>query len=361
MNSNNQFRTTGCFRRIGLGLAALSALMLMACASSKRDFDPKHDGRFARLAVSFPLTPFIYSWMGYHILTEERGPHEVAFDEAIQYDPKPLSTVGELKTGEVELLNRFAPILIQQTDPHAAYDPAVNELGRPLPMQTLEHEKYVSVDTAQPSIYAFITEAELDGMKRAQLNYTYWFPEHPSMGGGFDPEAGKIEGITFRMTLGPDNTPLFFETVFNCGCYHRVYPSAEVEKKAREQYGPPAKGRFTSIAKPVRFKIDFYAPEAVDLENDARPVIFSAAGNHQPLHIGSESEVARLVKNLPKHRESQLRDYAELTHGGIDNLGIFGKDKLVVGADRPETLMLFPTGLYHAGTPRRRFSGSQCR
>lgn len=333
---------------------AVSLLLLTGCASSRRDFDPKHDGRFSRLALTFPITPFVYSWMGYHILTEERGPHEVNFAEAARYDPQGLPDTNELDSATRELLGRWAPIIIQQVDPAAIYSASIDQVGSPVPMKTLGNEKYVFVDTDQPSLYAFTTQAEIQGQEHAQLNYVYWFPEHPSMTGGFDPEAGPVEGITLRITLDSQSKPLFYETVFNCGCYHRAFPTEEVDRKAAEEFGGPLKGKYTSVAKPVRFKIDFYSPESVRVPEGGRPVIFSAAGNHQPLHIGAESEIDELVKKLRTTHPMQLRDYAELTRGGVDGLGIFGPDKLVVGADRAEAMMLIPTGLYHAGTPRRR-------
>lgn len=336
---------------------ALAASLLTGCASSRRDFDPKHDGRFTRLALTFPITPFVYSWMGYHILTEERGPHEVNFAEAVRYDPQPIVDAKDIDPATRDLLGRWAPIIIQQVNPDATYSAAIDQVGSPIPMKTLGNKKYVFVDTEKPSLYAFTTQAEIQGKEHAQLNYVYWFPEHPSMTGGFDPEAGPVEGITLRITLDSHSKPLFNETVFNCGCYHRAYPTEEVDRKAAEEFSGPLKGKYTSVAKPVRFKIDFYSPESVRVTEGGRPVIFSAAGNHQPLHIGAESEINALVKDLRATHPMQLRDYAELTQGGVDGLGIYGPDKLVVGADRAEATMLIPTGLYHAGTPRRR--GSQ--
>jgi hypothetical protein len=344
-------------RTITAVAAMMAAVLFQGCASAYKDFNPKSDGRWARLAVSLPLTPFVYGWMGYHILTEERGPHEVSFEHAVRYDPLPANEGGRLDSAQSALLSRFTPIIVQQIDPEAAYDPSFNQIGRPLPLRTLGGDKYVSVDVNQPSVFGFITEAEIAGAQRTQTNYVYWFPEHPSLGGGFDPEAGKIEGITLRITLDAEDKPLFYETVFNCGCYHRAYPSEVVEENARQEFGGPLPGKFTSVAKPTRFRIDLYASEAVKLPAGERPVIFSSAGNHQPLHIGSQSEIPILAPSIAEQRISQLRPYDELTVGGADGLGIFGRDKLVVGSDRPEAKMLFPTGLYHAGTPRRR--GSQ--
>ena len=67
-----------------------------------------------------------------------------------------------------------------------------------------------------------------------QLVYTHWYPEHPALKKN-DAEHGKPEGVTLRLTLDADHRPALMETVYNCGCYHRLYPSECLEAEARAE------------------------------------------------------------------------------------------------------------------------------
>lgn len=339
-------------------LVILPALLGFGCARSNRPFDPKHDGRYKRLALTFPLSPFVFGWMGYHILTEDRGPQKVDFKSAALYEPSGFaatdsaSSLPALDRHDRELLEANAPLIVQQQEPEAKYAATVDRIGSPTVHKTLEGKDVVHVNTEQPRIYTFVTQAILHGQPRKQLNYVYWFPEHPNVTGGFDPERGKIEGITVRLTLDGKERPMFYETVHNCGCYHRVYPAQWVEDAAREKVGPPLEGKFTSVARKIPRKIDLYAPEAVP-DGGGRLVLFSEAGRHSILSVGRESAIADRVKET-HHVPIALAAYEALETGGQAGHGIFGDDTLVLGSDRPEAIMLIPTGLYHAGTPRRR-------
>ncbi len=342
-------------RAVVCWLGLFPAIGIQGCASN-RPFDPKHDGRYTRMAMTFPAAPFVWGWMGFHILTESRGPEEVQFAQAVEYEPalEFLSRDGSAGDPELRtLLTRYAPVIVQELDPSADYDPEINRIGSPEPHEILDGGKRVYVNTDKPSLYAFTSEALLGGRPHQQLVYTWWFPEHPKMKGGFDPEHGLVEGVTLRLTLDDESHPMLFETIYNCGCYHRAYPTEEIESIAQAEFGPPEEGRYTSIRRKMPRRIDLYVPEAVPGDPDQRPVIFSAAGRHMPLSIGRESQIPARA-HVTETRELLLQPYERLEEGGPDGLGIFEADSLVAGADRPEAMMLFPTGLFHAGTPRRR-------
>lgn len=347
-------RISSIYRLAG-ALALLATALGTGCASSE-GFDPKHDGRFKRIALTFPLTPFVYSWMGFHILTESRAPQEVDFERAIRYDPADWSLLDgamELDERTRALIRKHAPIIVQEAPEETPYASSINLIGSPHPIVDEKGNKALEVDTDDPAVYFFTSTAVIQGQERLQLNYVYWFPEHPKMGGGFDPEAGKIEGLTFRITLGRGDKPVFYETIYNCGCYHRVYAADSIEARAREEFGEP-KGKFhTAVQKKRRFKIDFYSPETVADNSSERLVIFSEAGRHMQLSIRRESDIAG-VANVVEKRAMAVKPYELLESGASDGLGIFNADMLVAGADRAESWMLIPTGLYHAGTPRRR-------
>ncbi len=336
-------------------LALLATVFGTGCASSE-GFNPKQDGRYKRIALTFPLTPFVYGWMGYHILTESRASQEVDFERAIRYDPSDwaqLEGATELDERTRALIRKHAPIIVQEAPEETPYSSSINLIGSPRPFVDAKDRKAIEVDTDNPAIYFFTTTALIQGEERLQLNYVYWFSEHPKMSGGFDPEAGKVEGLTLRITLGRDDEPVFYETIYNCGCYHRVYASESIERRAREEFGEP-KGKFhTAVQKKRRFKIDFYSPETVADNPSERLVIFSEAGRHMQLSIRRESDIAGAA-NVVQERAMAVKPYELLETGACDGLGIFNSDTLVAGADRAESWMLIPTGLYHAGTPRRR-------
>lgn len=313
----------------------------------------KDQGRFARAAPLFLFAlPSALTVASIHS-EEWHGDLDAAFDSAVRYSPeeiRPLPGHAELPL-HWGLLQRYAPAVVQEHPNDVAYPRSVDGFGK----VWADNDEVVHIDTEQPTVYAYAREVLIRGQRRVQLCYTHWYPEHPKLK-DFDPEQGKIEGVTLRITLDADRKPALFETVYNCGCYHRTYPAERLEAAARGQFGQPEPGKKLAIEHGVKGKIDLIAPKTVAVPDDAEhPIIRCRAGWHAIVNVafgrdGHEQEI-RGEKNYT------LLPYEELERlvtpdGRVTSM--FYDNGLVRGAERLEGVFFTPLGMLSAGQPRQR-------
>lgn len=283
---------------------------------------------------------------------EYRGDLDSPFEAAIRCAP---DLTRSARTGDADvrawrLLTDYAPVIVQETPGHVAYQRATDRFGRVI----APDDRSVAIDTTDPTVYAYARHIRLRGRPCTQLIYTYWYPEHPALKPN-DPEAGKIEGLTLRITLDERLTPITFETLYNCGCYHRLYPTSDLEQAAVREYGDPEKGKQYTVEHRVPGKIDAIVPKLVDYGDADRPVIRARAGWHGIINVakdesGHEAEVSGEVFYT-------LRPYHELESlttpdGRI--VSMFYDNGLVKGAQRAEGVFFTPLGVLSAGQPRQR-------
>ena len=123
------------------------------------------------------------------------------------------------------------------------------------------------VEATEPTVYVQSGYVRHGELLLLQLVYTLWFPERHARD-NFDPGAGPLDGLVWRVTLGPDGEPLVYDSIHACGC----------------------------------FPVIFSRPRVAE---DERPVVTLATGTHdvQGLRVTRESE--SLVRYV-------LRPYAEL-------------------------------------------------
>jgi hypothetical protein len=69
-----------------------------------------------------------------------------------------------------------------------------------------------------------------------QLVYTLSFPERPARG-VVDFLAGRLDGVTWRVTLAPDGEPLVYDSIHPCGCYHVFFPTPRARRPIRWRNG----------------------------------------------------------------------------------------------------------------------------
>ena len=316
-------------------------------------------GRVTRHLISFPAAPFIYGWMGYHILTDNKGPEDHHFEQSLRFEPdasRDAAIAARLDNATPdELLRLYAPRLVQEVQPDASWDPVVDRPGRiQLAMQALGAPA-VTIDTTRPTLYGYLSEALIGGKRLQQLVYVFWYPMHAPKQPR-DPEAGPAEGLILRITLDANQTPLAYETVHACGCYHRITPEQRLIEAARTACGEPIVGAEATLARPIGFSIDATVPESAGRfdKRDPHPTLWVRAGGHILAKVTAGS-TAELKAETPSEPWT-LRAYDELEAlpFGSRRASMFGADGLVRGADRPEARLLYPTGIYHAGTPRER-------
>ncbi len=195
------------------------------------------------------------------------------------------------------------------------------------------HGKTPEVDGAQLVVYAQPAWTRYRNLVLLQLVYTIWFPERPPASPG-DILAGKLDGITWRVTLAPDGEPLVYDTIHPCGCYHQFFPTPRAQARAA----------------PDQLEEWLFAPQALPrIAEGERPLLRIASGTHYIERVG----VVRGSDSLARY---ELRPYDELrslVRLGEPGASAFGPDGLVAGTERPERFIFWPTGIVSAGAMRQ--------
>lgn len=309
----------------------------------------KSRGRALRKALTFPAYPAVYAWRRVHSAHEYEGPQPIDFADYRLYEPDRTPTGDP----ELDLLTRYAPVLVQEIDPGADYPAQDDRIGA---LRLGASEKGIprpEVDTTLAVSYAYTQTLPLGDRELTQLVYTFWYPEHPKLK-SVDAGAGPIEGITLRLTLDESRRPRLFETIYNCGCSHRLFVDSELERQAAAEYGPPEGDRPYSIQRDLDGRIDLVVPELVDFVPGEPLHFFVRAGFHMPaaVRFGLPPTVSEGTA-----RRYAVRPYRELERMPFEGgwASIFDENGLVRGAKRPlEEALLTPLGIYRAGHPRQR-------
>jgi len=193
-----------------------------------------------------------------------------------------------------------------------------------------------AVDGGQLVVYAHPAWTSYRGRVLLQLVYTIWFPERPPESPG-DMLAGKLDGVTWRVTLAPDGEPLLYDAIHPCGCYHLFFPTA----RARALPAPQAAGSLEEW---------MFAPQTLPrVAEGERTVLRIASGTHYIERV----TLARGADSLVRY---QLRPYAELRsmqREGRGRASAFGPDGLVPGTERTERFLFWPSGVASAGAMRQ--------
>jgi hypothetical protein len=312
-------------------------------------------GRLARQLATAPAVPFIKGWIAYHNWHDYRGPLHADFADSVALAPAmTVPAARSLARADWDLLARYAPIVVQERAADAAYPPAWDQFGTVALTGDTAATARPGVDSATPALYAFIDRKTIQGRPTRQLVYVLWYPRHPALT-RFDPEEGDLDGWTVRITLDEHDRPLLLESVSNCGCYYKIFPSATLEAASRSAWPERQADKQLHIERHLADRFDAVVPETVTGLADPRRriVLYFNAGHHQLVTVRSLD--AEAVAALAPAAYT-LRAYDELEElpFGDYHASLFGEDGLVRGAHRRECSLLTPSGLYHAGHPRQR-------
>ena len=312
-------------------------------------------GRLARRLLTAPAVPLIEGWIAYHNWHDFRGPLTPDFRKAVLLTPgSAMQAPAAITPADWALLARHAPLIVQELADGTAYPAEFDRIGTVALTGTDVRSATPAVDSGVPALYAFVDHKPLQGQTVRQLVYVLWYPRHPKMK-GFDPEAGPLDGWTVRISLAANDTPVLVESVSNCGCYYKIFPTDTLEQKAAAAWATPLKGKTWHLEQDVPGKFDAVVPETVrGLDAGAQNIVlYFSAGHHQLVTLRSRAQAGELPTTSVTYT---LRDYAELEQLPLNGhaASLFGMDGLVRGAHRDECSLLTPSGLYHAGHPRQR-------
>lgn len=245
-------------------------------------------------------------------------------DDSIDLKTRPrdqLGRIGMLGSELVQLAQYHAPALWIETA--GEFDrPGAPVLGKDRP----------SVDTSRPVVYFQAGLTRFGGRNLLQMNYFVWFSERPPRKSG-DPEAGRLDGIIWRVTLDDDGKVLMHDTIHACGCYHFGFPVQPMRRKAASEEGDR-----------------MLLPQA---EVPAGPIaVRLQSGTHAVRRV-----VALAQAPAKQEAAYELRPYDELlilpAPDGKGTRSLFGPDGLVAGTERRERWWLWPSGVRSPGAMRQ--------
>ncbi len=277
------------------------------------------------------------------------------------FENQPMSRKQLASADPETLVNYYSPIFVQQRiDTNAQrypYPPEYDMIGEAhlSKEKSGELKSYVA---GSPVVYSIFKKLPIEGSQHVQITYTAWYPAHPRMK-VVDLEAAGVDSCVLRVTLDADNSPLFYETIAACGCFHKVFVEQWVEDMAKETFGPPEKRRKYSVEPAVKKGIDWDVAGVIDepREQPRRPVIFLKAGDHKVIGMGSAARL-RVPPSAEKH-PYELASYADLysipVDGSVEQAAFFDMDDggKVRGAERSkEKFFLQFVGVDSAGQPR---------
>jgi len=195
-------------------------------------------------------------------------------------------------------------------------------------------DKTPAIDTNRPVSFQRLSFARFKGKILTQLNYIVWFPARPKEH-AFDIFGGSFDGLIYRVTLDADGQPLLYETVHNCGCYHKFYPTDRLQAVKKIDYAE----------KPLVLKAPPGDP------NSARMVVALETRTHY---------VKRLY-TLPREMTTEAVSYSfadydqlrSLKYAEHEHRSFFREDSIVNGSERLERYILWPTGVLSPGAMRQ--------
>ncbi|MDH4174724.1 MAG: hypothetical protein OEZ09_14980 [Betaproteobacteria bacterium] len=190
------------------------------------------------------------------------------------------------------------------------------------------------VDADAPVVYRMAAWTRYRGRALLQLVYTIWFSERPPVAPG-DILAGRLDGVTWRVTLAPDGEPLVYDSMHPCGCYHLFFPTP----------------RAVPVPAPGAAMEWMFAPQSLPRVADgARPVVRIATRTHYVEGV-SLSQQAVATARYAFRAYDELRSLPR-PEGG--RASVFGPGHgLIAGTERAERFLFWPMGIPSAGAMRQ--------
>jgi hypothetical protein len=196
----------------------------------------------------------------------------------------------------------------------------------------LGEDRRARVDTGRPTVYRRIAHTRYHDRVLLQLVYSVWLPARPKTS-GLDLLGGHLDGVIWRVTLAPDGTPLVYDSIHSCGCYHQFFPTPRAEplpsrdtldEQAFVPQRVPAVAAGERVA--VRLEAGTHYIQRVLVGHDAAGIGYAFAGDDG-------------LRSLP--------DPA----GGRGSA--FRADGIVPGSERGERYLYWPMGVREPGAMRQ--------
>ncbi|MDE2367088.1 MAG: hypothetical protein KGM95_09170, partial [Betaproteobacteria bacterium] len=200
------------------------------------------------------------------------------------------------------------------------------------------------VDITHPTLYRKVSHTRFGGQVLLQLNYIVWFPARP----GNDIYAGQLDGINWRVTLGPDGEPWLYDVIHNCGCYHKFFPSRRLRLRSdlpAVYFEPPL------LPQPAP-----EGPERTPRPGPREPLVLRIAHRthfiQRLYHDETQSAPAQMARPAQPMAWEEYDALRSLPAGG-EYHDLFGAHGLIAGTERTERFFLWPMGIRSPGAMRQ--------
>jgi hypothetical protein len=189
------------------------------------------------------------------------------------------------------------------------------------------------INTNVHRTYTLLSFTRFKNKIMTQLNYIIWFPSRPKST-SWDIYGGQLDGITFRVTLNTDGTPLLYETIHNCGCYYKAYPTEKLKPRTQIDYSEP----------PLIFK----APP-INIRKEIMVVAMKSQAHYvQHLYVQPRQKQSEKVYAFKGYHQ-----LLSLPLPGAGKRSMFRQDGIVHGTQRLERFILWPSGVSSPGAMRQ--------
>jgi len=196
------------------------------------------------------------------------------------------------------------------------------------------HNGSLEVDIGQQPTYTLLSFTRFNDEILTQLNYIIWFPSRPKEN-ALDIYGGFLDGLIYRVTLDKKGEALLYESVHNCGCYYKAYPTDRLRIRLDNGYEEPP--------------LILSAPE-IDPVTCFMTVTMESR-THYVQHLYStprkSPDGAEMYLFIPYNRLRSLPVQSGLRKS------MFGLDSIVPGSRRLERFILWPTGVLSPGAMRQ--------
>lgn len=250
---------------------------------------------------------------------------EKLLQEAYYSNPLDVPLLSE--ENQERLFKGFAPVLVIDT---LTDD---DRIGAP---QWSKDSETPVINTQRPVVYHYTSYTNFHGQVLLQLNYVFWFPARPKTS-FIDYLGGKLDGLTWRVTLNEEGEVLAYDSIHNCGCYHLFFPTP------------------VSCMKQTDNKLEerAFSPQSVPtgLSGSNRVHLYLAHTSHYIDRVTVEQ-----VRPRQTAVEYNMADYdilRSIPRPDGTKKSMFGEDGVVPGTQRLERFFIWPMGIPNAGAMRQ--------
>lgn len=208
---------------------------------------------------------------------------------------------------------------------------------------------WLDVDPSQPVVYYQAEYTRLGSDVLPQIVYTIWFPERPGGDAG-ELEAGRLDGLVWRVTLTRAGEPLLYDSIHPCGCYHQFFPTARLALRPQPAGQELEEWAFVPIDRPIEEWV-----ERLETPKPVGPLALRISTNtHQLVGVALPRDTwgDPVAQNAP-YRLVPIDRLRAMPLPGGGTRSIYGPDGLVAGTERLERWFLWPAGIDSPGAMRQ--------